>query len=151
MGVVKVLEGSEAVALAVKACRPQVISAYPISPQTHIVESLARMAADGELETQYVRVESEFSAASVISGASAAGSLAYTASSSQGLLLMTEVLYASVGMRLPFVITGVNRQISAPHQYPGGSPGYHELERFGRHAVLCGEQSGGLRHPHCGL
>ena len=114
MGVVKVLEGSEAVALAVKACRPQVISAYPISPQTHIVESLARMAADGELETQYVRVESEFSAASVISGASAAGSRAYTASSSQGLLLMTEVLYASVGMRLPFVITGVNRQISAP-------------------------------------
>jgi pyruvate ferredoxin oxidoreductase alpha subunit len=114
MSVVKVLEGSEAVALAVKACRPQVISAYPISPQTHIVESLARMAADGELDAQYVRVESEFSAASVISGASAAGSRAYTASSSQGLLLMTEVIYASVGMRLPFVITGVNRQISAP-------------------------------------
>ena len=111
---VKVLEGSEAVALAVKACRPQVISAYPISPQTHIVESLARMAADGDLDAQYVRVESEFSAASVISGASATGSRAYTASSSQGLLLMTEVLYASVGMRLPFVMTGVNRQISAP-------------------------------------
>jgi len=114
MSVVKVLEGSEAVALAVKACRPQVISAYPISPQTHIVEFLARMAADGDLDSQYVRVESEFSAASVISGASATGSRAYTASSSQGLLLMTEVLYASVGMRLPFVITGVNRQISAP-------------------------------------
>jgi len=114
MSVVKVLEGSEAVALAVKACRPQVISAYPISPQTHIVESLARMAADGDLDSQYVRVESEFSAASVISGASAAGSRSYTASSSQGLLLMTEVFYASVGMRLPFVITGVNRQISAP-------------------------------------
>jgi len=114
MNNVKVLEGSEAVAFAVKACRPQVISAYPISPQTHIVESLARMVADGELDAQYVRVESEFSAASVVSGASAAGSRAYTASSSQGLLLMTEVLYASVGMRLPFVITGVNRQISAP-------------------------------------
>jgi pyruvate ferredoxin oxidoreductase alpha subunit len=114
MSIVKVLEGSEAVALAVKACRPQVISAYPISPQTHIVESLARMAADGELDARYIRVESEFSAASVISGASAAGSRSYTASSSQGLLLMTEVFYASVGMRLPFVITGVNRQISAP-------------------------------------
>jgi len=114
MSVVKVMEGSEAVAQAIKACRPQVISAYPISPQTHIVESLARMAADGDLNSQYVRVESEFSAASVISGASAAGSRAYTASSSQGLLLMTEVFYASVGMRLPFVITGVNRQISAP-------------------------------------
>jgi pyruvate ferredoxin oxidoreductase alpha subunit len=110
----RVLEGSEAVALAVKACRPHVISAYPISPQTHIVEALARMKADGEIASEYVRVDSEFSAASVVSGASAAGSRAYTASASQGLLLMTEVLYASVGMRLPFVLTGVNRSISAP-------------------------------------
>jgi pyruvate ferredoxin oxidoreductase alpha subunit len=114
MSQVQVVEGSEAVAYAVRASRPHVISAYPISPQTHIVERLAQMVADGELDTQYVRVESEFSAASVISGASAAGSRAYTASSSQGLLLMTEVLYASAGMRLPFVITGVNRTISAP-------------------------------------
>lgn len=114
MSSVKVVEGSEAVAFAVKACRPQVISAYPISPQTHIVEKLAQMHAQGELPAEYVRVESEFSAASVVSGASAAGSRSYTASSSQGLLLMTEVLYASVGLRLPFVITGVNRSISAP-------------------------------------
>jgi pyruvate ferredoxin oxidoreductase alpha subunit len=114
MADIRVVEGSEAVALAVKACRPQVIAAYPISPQTHIVESLARMAADGDLNAEYVRVESEFSAASVVSGASAAGSRSYTASASQGLLLMTEVLYASAGMRLPFVITGVNRSISAP-------------------------------------
>lgn len=114
MNQVKVIEGSEAVALAVRACRPQVISAYPISPQTHIVEWLAKMVADGELDSEFVNVESEFSAASVISGASAAGSRAYTASSSQGLLLMTEVLYASAGMRLPFVITGVNRAISVP-------------------------------------
>jgi pyruvate ferredoxin oxidoreductase alpha subunit len=114
MSYVKVVEGSEAVAFAVKACRPHVISAYPISPQTHIVERLAQMRADGELDAEYVRVESEFSAASVISGSSAAGSRSYTASSSQGLLLMTEVLYASVGLRLPFVITGVNRAISAP-------------------------------------
>jgi pyruvate ferredoxin oxidoreductase alpha subunit len=114
MADIRVVEGSEAVALAVKACRPQVIAAYPISPQTHIVETLARMVADGELGAEYVRVESEFSAASVVSGASAAGSRSYTASASQGLLLMTEVLYASAGMRLPFVITGVNRSISAP-------------------------------------
>jgi len=111
---IQVVEGSEAVARAVGACRPQVISAFPISPQTHIVEALARMVADGELDSEYVRVESEFSAASVVSGASAAGSRSYTASSSQGLLLMAEVLYASAGMRLPFVITGVNRSISAP-------------------------------------
>ena len=110
----QVVEGSEAVALAVKACRPQVISAYPISPQTHIVEALARMIANGQMDSEYVRVESEFSAASVVSGASAAGSRSYTASSSQGLLLMTEVLYASAGMRLPFVMTAVNRAISAP-------------------------------------
>lgn len=110
----EVMEGSEAVALAVKACRPQVISAFPISPQTHIVERLAKMVSDGELQAEYVRVESEFSAASVVSGASLAGSRAYTASSSQGLLLMSEVLYASAGMRLPFVMTGVNRTVSSP-------------------------------------
>ena len=111
---IQVVEGSEAVARAVSSCRPHVISAFPISPQTHIVEALARMVADGELNSEYIRVESEFSAASVVSGASAAGSRSYTASSSQGLLLMAEVLYASAGMRLPFVITGVNRSISAP-------------------------------------
>jgi pyruvate ferredoxin oxidoreductase alpha subunit len=110
----RVLEGSEAVALAVRACRPHVISAYPISPQTHIVEQLAKMVADGELDAEYVKVESEFSAASVLSGAAAAGSRSYSASSSQGLLLMTEVLYNSAGLRLPFVITGVNRCVSAP-------------------------------------
>lgn len=109
-----VVEGSEAVGQAIKACNPQVISAYPISPQTHIVETLAQMIADGDLNAQYVRVESEFSAASVVAGASAAGSRSYTVSSSQGLLLMTEVIYASAGMRLPFVLTGVNRSISAP-------------------------------------
>jgi pyruvate ferredoxin oxidoreductase alpha subunit len=114
MSLVKVLEGSEAVALAVKACRPEVVSAYPISPQTHIVEGIARLVANGEMDAEYVRVDSEFSAASVISGASAAGSRAYTASASQGLLLMSEVIYASCGMRLPFVITGVNRTVSTP-------------------------------------
>ncbi len=110
----RVVEGSEAVALAVKGCRPHVISAFPISPQTHIVETLARMVANGEVDAEYIPVESEFSAASVLAGASAAGSRSYTASSSQGLLLMTEVLYASAGLRLPCVITGVNRSISAP-------------------------------------
>ena len=114
MNNVQVLEGSEAVALAVQGCRPQVIAAFPISPQTHIVESLARMVANGQSETEYLRVESEFSAASAVSGASATGARAYTASSSQGLLLMTEVLYASVGQRLPFVITAANRVISSP-------------------------------------
>ncbi len=109
-----VMEGSMAIAQAVKACRPAVISAYPITPQTHIVEFLARMVAEGECDAQYVRVDSEFSAASVIGGASATGVRAYTASSSQGLLLMTEVIYYLAGTRLPVVLTGANRQVSAP-------------------------------------
>ncbi len=103
-----------AIARAVQAARPAVISAYPITPQTHIVEFLARMVADGELDAEYVRVDSEFSAASVIGGASAAGVRAYTASSSQGLLLMTEVVYYLAGTRLPVVLTGANREVSAP-------------------------------------
>ena len=82
---IDVVEGSEAVAQAIKACRPEVISAYPISPQTHIMERLAKSVFDGELDAEYVLVESEFSAASVLAGASAAGSRSYTASSSQGL------------------------------------------------------------------
>lgn len=110
----KMIEGSRAVAEAVALCRPQVISAYPITPQTHIVEELSQLVADGQLDAEYVRVESEHSAASVCLGAVAAGSRAYSATTSQGLLLMIEVLYNIAGMRLPLVITGVNRAVSAP-------------------------------------
>jgi pyruvate ferredoxin oxidoreductase alpha subunit len=110
----KVIEGSRAVAETVKACRPQVISAYPITPQTHIVEDLSQMIADGELQAEYVKAESEFSAASVVLGASATGARAYTATASQGLVLMTEVLYNIAGMRLPLVMTVANRALSAP-------------------------------------
>ncbi|HZO80405.1 MAG TPA: hypothetical protein VFB33_01830 [Candidatus Binataceae bacterium] len=108
------LEGSEAIARAVALCRPQVVAAYPITPQTHIVENLARLIADGELECELVSVESEFSAASVALGAAAAGSRAYTASSAQGILLMTEVLYNIAGLRIPLVMTCANRAVGAP-------------------------------------
>ena len=108
------LEGSRAVAEAVKLCKPGVISAYPITPQTHIVEELAQMVADGQLSSQFVNVESEHSAASVVLGASATGVRAYTASSSQGIFLMCEVLFNIAGMRLPVVLTCANRSISAP-------------------------------------
>jgi pyruvate ferredoxin oxidoreductase alpha subunit len=108
------LEGSLAVAKAVKLCKPGVISAYPITPQTHIVEELAQMIADGELDSQFVNVESEHSAASVVLGAAATGVRAYTATSSQGLLLMAEVIFNIAGMRLPLVLTDANRAISAP-------------------------------------
>ena len=110
----KVLEGSKAIAEAVKLCRPQVISAYPITPQTHIVEALSRMVAEGQLKAEFINVESEFSAASVILGACAAGSRAYSTTTSQGLLLMVEVLFNLAGMRLPVVLTCTNRSVSAP-------------------------------------
>jgi pyruvate ferredoxin oxidoreductase alpha subunit len=110
----KYVEGSHAVSEMVARCRPQVISAYPITPQTHIVEDLARRVGEGELEAEFINVESEFSAASVVLGASAAGARAYTTTTSQGLLLMNEVIYCIAGMRLPIVLTCANRAISAP-------------------------------------
>ncbi|RKY38577.1 MAG: pyruvate ferredoxin oxidoreductase, partial [Candidatus Omnitrophota bacterium] len=110
----KFIEGSQAVAEAIRLCKPGVISAYPITPQTHIVENLAQFVADGELDAQFVNVESEHSAASVVLGALATGVRAFTATSSQGLLLMAEVLYNIAGMRLPLVLTCANRALSAP-------------------------------------
>ncbi len=109
-----VIEGSHAVAEAVKLCRPKVISAYPITPQTHIVEDLSQMVADGEIDCEYVVVESEFAAASVVMGASTTGVRTYTATTSQGLLLMYEVLFNIAGSRLPINLTCANRAVSAP-------------------------------------
>lgn len=108
------LEGSIAVAKIISRVKPGVISAYPITPQTHIVEELAQMVADGELKAEFINVESEHSAASVVLGGSAAGVRVFSATSSQGLLLMTEVLFNIAGMRLPVVITCANRAVSAP-------------------------------------
>jgi pyruvate ferredoxin oxidoreductase alpha subunit len=110
----KLIEGSMAVAEAIKRSRPHVVSAYPITPQTHIVEDLAQMVADGELEAQFINVESEHSAASLVLGAAATGARAFTATSSQGLLLMVEVLYNIAGLRLPVVLTCANRAVSSP-------------------------------------
>jgi len=109
-----VVEGSYAVAHAVKVCKPNVISAYPITPQTHIVEDLAQFHADGEINCEYINVESEFSAISALIGASAAGARTYSSTTSQGLALMHEALFNSSGMRLPIVMTVVNRALSAP-------------------------------------
>jgi len=109
------VEGSKAVAVAVAACRPQVVCAYPISPQTHIVEELSRMVKAGELTgCEYVNVESEFAAMSGAIGASAVGARSYTATASQGLLYMVEAVYNASGMELPIVMTVANRAIGAP-------------------------------------
>ncbi|MBU0722423.1 hypothetical protein KKA93_03145 [Patescibacteria group bacterium] len=110
----QILEGSRAIALTIKNIKPAVISAYPITPQTHIVEDLAKFKADDQADYEYVRAESEFAAASIVLGASATGVRVYSATSSQGLLLMTEVIYNIAGMRLPVVMTCANRAVSAP-------------------------------------
>jgi pyruvate ferredoxin oxidoreductase alpha subunit len=109
------VEGSQAVARAVTLCRPEVIAAYPISPQTHIVESLSDRVRTGELAScEYLMVESEFGAMSACIGASAAGARTYTATSSQGLLFMAEALFNASGLGLPVVMTVANRAIGAP-------------------------------------
>jgi len=114
-GKMTVVEGSYAIAHSVKVCRPNVISAYPITPQTHIVEDLSQFMADGEIPNcEYINVESEFSAISALIGASATGARTYSSTSSQGLELMHEVLFNASGMRLPIIMTVVNRAVSAP-------------------------------------
>src|SRR3990167_2091966 len=111
----KQCEGSFAVAQAVALSRPEVICAYPISPQTHIVEGLGEMVKSGELaHCEFINVESEFAALSVAIGASAAGARAYTATASQGLLFMAEAVYNASGLGLPIVMTVANRAIGAP-------------------------------------
>ena len=111
----KQIEGSRAVAAAVALCRPEVICAYPISPQTHIVEALGEMVKDGSLtDCEFINVESEFAAMSVAIGASAAGARSYTATASQGLLYMAEAVYNASGLGLPIVMTVANRAIGAP-------------------------------------
>lgn len=109
------LEGSQAIARAVGLCRPQVISCYPITPQTHIVETLSAMVKDRRLPgCEFINVESEFSALSVLIGASAVGARTYTATASQGLLFMAEAVYNAAGLGLPLVMTIGNRAIGAP-------------------------------------
>jgi pyruvate ferredoxin oxidoreductase alpha subunit len=111
----KQVEGSAAVAEAVALCRPEVICAYPISPQTHIVEGLGERVKDGSLEhCEFINVESEFAAMSVAIGSSAAGARTYTATASQGLLFMAEAVYNASGLGLPIVMTVANRAIGAP-------------------------------------
>ena len=111
----KQTEGSRAVAEAIGLSRPQVVCAYPITPQTHIVEALGEMVKEGSLANcEYINVESEFAAMSVAIGASAGGVRAYTATSSQGLLFMAEAVYNAAGLGLPIVMTVGNRAIGAP-------------------------------------
>ncbi|MGA2474190.1 MAG: transketolase C-terminal domain-containing protein [Acidimicrobiales bacterium] len=109
------IEGSRAVAETVALCRPEVVCAYPISPQTHIIEALGEMVRTGELSPcEFINVESEFAAMSVAIGASAAGARAFTATASQGLLFMMEAVYNASGLGFPIVMTLANRAVGAP-------------------------------------
>jgi len=110
----EITEGSHAIAEIVAKCRPQVISAYPITPQTHIVEALADMVADCKLDAEYITVDNEMSALSACIGASAAGSRVYSATTSQGLALMNEACFNAAGMRLPIIMSIANRAMGAP-------------------------------------
>lgn len=110
----KFLEGSWAMAEAAKLCRPGVVAAYPITPQTHIVEHLAEFVANGHLKAESLTVESEHSAASVVLGSQSTGVRSFTCTSSQGLLLMGEVVFCISGMRLPVMMICANRAVSAP-------------------------------------
>ncbi len=111
---IRPLTGAQAVAEAMRQINPEVVAAYPITPATPIIEKFAQFVADGKVKTEFLRTESEHSVMSVCVGASAAGGRAMTASSSQGLALMWEVLGVAAGMRLPIVMTVANRALSAP-------------------------------------
>ncbi len=108
------LTGNEAVALAMKQMNPDVVAAYPITPQTDIVQFFSQYVANGEVDTEFITVESEHSAMSATVGAVAAGARSMTATSSQGLALMWEILYIASSYRLPIVMPLVNRALSGP-------------------------------------
>lgn len=110
----KILTGNYTVSQAVKLSRVEVIAAYPITPQTSVVEKLSEWNASGELKARFIKVESEHSAMASCIGASAAGARVFTATSAQGLALMHELLHWTVGARLPIVLVNVNRAMAAP-------------------------------------
>jgi len=110
----KVISSNQAVAHAILASQPQVIAAYPITPQSSIVEMIAGYCANGRLRAQFINVESEHSAMAACIAASATGARTFTATSSQGLALMHELLHYASGLRLPVVMANVNRALAAP-------------------------------------
>jgi pyruvate ferredoxin oxidoreductase alpha subunit len=114
MTIKKGIEVSIAIADAAKLARVEVVAAYPITPQTHIVEHLSEIVANGELDAAYINVESEHSAMSACCGSSAAGARTFTSTSAQGMELMHEILFIAAGLRLPIVMASVNRALSSP-------------------------------------
>ncbi|AWB27097.1 pyruvate ferredoxin oxidoreductase [Halococcoides cellulosivorans] len=132
----QVMKGTSAVAKGVAAIDPDVISAYPITPQTGVVEKLSEIVADGDIDSEFIKVDSEFNAASTCIGASAAGARAFSATSSQGLKLMSEPLFTAAGHRLPIVMAVANRSLSGP------------LSIWADHTDCFAERDGGMMQFH---
>ncbi len=148
----KQIEGSRAVAETVAMCRPQVICAYPITPQTHIVEGLGEMVKSGALAgCEFLNVESEFGALSVAIGASAAGARTYTATASQGLLFMAEAVYNAAGLGLADRDDHRQPRHRRAHQHLERSFRFHVDARFRLDPAARREQPGSRRPAHPGL
>lgn len=131
------IEVSLAVSEAVKAANTDVIAAYPITPQTHIVESLSELIAEGELDSEFICVESEHSAMSACLGSSAAGARTFTSTAGQGLELMHEVVFVAASMRLPIVMAVANRALSAPLSVWGDHSDVMAVRDVGWIQVFC--------------
>ncbi len=110
----EVVTGNHAISYASQLARAQVVSAYPITPQTQVVEKISELVADGVMDAKFIKVESEHSAMVACIGAAAAGARAFTATSSQGLALMHEVLHWASNARLPVVLANINRAMGPP-------------------------------------
>ena len=136
--------GNEAVAIAMRQINPDVVGAFPITPSTEIPEYFSGYVADGLVDTGFIPVESEHSAMSTCIGASAAGARAMTATSSCGLAYMWELLYVSASMRLPIVMSVVNRALSGPYQHQQRPFGLNGRKRFGLDTDVCRNKPGGL-------
>ena len=114
MGQIEIITANTAAAIAAKLCRVQVVSAYPITPQTPVTEELAAMVESGDLKAEYITVESEHSALASVVAASQVGARVFTATSANGLLYMHEMLHWAAGSRVPIVMACVNRGVGAP-------------------------------------
>jgi pyruvate ferredoxin oxidoreductase alpha subunit len=143
------MEVSLAIGEAVKMADVDVIAAYPITPQTHIVEHIAEIVANGELDAEYIPVESEHSAMSACLGSSATGARTFTATAGQGLELMHEVLYVASAMRLPIVMAVANRALSSPLNVWGDQSDLMAVRDTGWIQIICENGQDALDHTLC--
>ena len=143
------IEVSLAIAEAAKMADVDVVAAYPITPQTHIVEHMAEIVANGELDAEYIPVESEHSAMSACLGSSAAGARTFTATAGQGLELMHEVLYVASAMRLPIVMSVANRALSSPLNVWGDQSDLMAVRDTGWIQIICENGQEAFDHTLC--